>query len=433
MSGNNRIMIAAPSSGSGKTTVTMALRQIFKERGMETASFKCGPDYIDAMYHESSNLDLYMSQENTVKYLLCRHAEQADIAVIEGVMGYYDGKSFDSLSGSSYEIAKVTDTPVILVLNCKGMAHSIIPYINGFVNYVKDSHIEGVILNNITKSTYERIKPLITGVKVCGYVPGLPENLIFESRHLGLMTPHDRELLQEKTKQLAAVLSDTLDIEAIMEVSGRAEKLSYTQPEIVRYDEGIHVAVAYDEAFCFYYRDNLQLLEDMGAKIRFFSPLRDKTLPENTDFLYIGGGYPEVFEERLRANKEMIQSIRDYCKSGKVYMAECGGFMYLMMCDIIKGSMENKGHLVRFGYITVTGTQDTLLAPAGTAIRCHEFHYYDTDNNGEDLTAVKTNGTTYGCGHCSATSYAGFPHIYFYNDISMARRIYECCLSTRKH
>ena len=446
----NRVMIAAPKSGSGKTTVTCGLLWALKERGLNPVSFKCGPDYIDPMFHKtvldisSKNLDTFFTDEETTVNLMLDGRSDGDYAVLEGVMGLYDGLGGVREEGSSYHLAKVTKTPIILVVDAKGMGRSVISLIAGFLSYDTEKLIKGVILNRTSKSFYEIIAPLIEkelGIRTFGYVPDKPEFKL-ESRHLGLTLPAEVADIREKLALISNQLRESLSVDNIINV-GMAVPGSYKVPgsaapttsSTVPGSAAPVIAVAYDNAFCFYYDDNLALLKKYGAIIKCFSPISDKKLPDNTSAILIGGGYPEMFLKELSENKTMLGEIRNAYKKGMPVIAECGGFMYLhdsisdkdgneyKMAGIIPGGCVYKNKSVRFGYIELspkgenTWTKDIKL-------RGHEFHYYDCDENGDDFTAVKpVTGRQYPCIINRDNLMAGFPHLYYPSDERIAETI----------
>ena len=335
-----RILLAAGSSGSGKTLITCGLLEALVERGLKTASFKCGPDYIDPMFHsrvigtKSRNLDTFFTGSEVTKYLLTRNARDCEIAVMEGVMGFYDGVAGTTTTASAYDLAKVTDTPVILIVNSRGMSVSLAAYVKGFLEYKKDSHIKGVIFNQMSPMLYPRMKKLLEeelGVAVLGYVPKV-EDCVIESRHLGLVLPDEIPELKDRLHKLAGVLEETLDIDRILELAGEAPDLLDAKPESVtdfRLSEPVRIGVAEDEAFCFFYADNFRLLGEMGAEIVPFSPMEDKQLTDDLDGLLLYGGYPELNGKKLEQNTTMKDMIREKLKAGMPCMAECGGLMYL--------------------------------------------------------------------------------------------------------
>lgn len=444
-----RIMIGAPASGSGKTLITCGILQAFVNRGLRVASFKCGPDYIDPLFHskvigtQSKNLDTFFSNENVIKYLFGKTAKDVDLSVMEGVMGYYDGVGGISTTGSSYELAKITDTPSILVVNCKGMSLSLIPLIQGFLQYRKDSNIIGVILNQMSKNMYSMIKDQIEKeleIKVYGYVPFVKE-LVIESRHLGLVMPEEMEDFHIRLNKLADILEETIELDIILQMANQTGELEYEVPEIPKMMQEVKIAVAKDEAFCFYYQDNLDLLHDMGAKLIEFSPLHDKELPECIDGILLGGGYPELVAEKLSANESMRLSIRRELDNGMPCIAECGGFMYLHrlmedtsgkshpMVGYIDGEAYKTNKLNRFGYITLTAKHDQMIAQEGESIAAHEFHYYDSNACGESFTAQKPlRNTWWNCIYGSYSIAAGFPHLYYYSNLKVPFCFLNKCL-----
>ena len=429
-------MIAGTSSGCGKTTLTCAILQLLKQNNHSVSSFKCGPDYIDPMFHskiigvKSANLDTYFCDDNTIKYLLAKNSAKSDISVIEGVMGFYDGRALNTVTASTYELAKMLHTPVILTLNCKGMANSALAVIKGFLELYPDNTIAGVVLNHITKTTYEAVKTAIEerfNIKVFGYLPKLPDDIIFESRHLGLITADEVADLQDKLAKLADTAADTIDIAEIVRTAQNTCDIEFETISPPRFDT-VKIAVASDNAFCFYYRDNLELLEEMGAELVYFSPLDDTELCSDIHGLYIGGGYPELYTERLSANESMRKSIKSALDNNIPCIAECGGFMYLTdaidgteMVGYLGGSCYNTGKLTRFGYVELTPKH------GGEVIRGHEFHYYDCTANGDSYTAEKANGTKWDCIHTNEYLYAGFPHIHFYSNMKFAENFYKKC------
>ena len=430
------IMIAGTSSGCGKTTLTCAVLQLLKNKNIKTASFKCGPDYIDPMFHseiigvKSSNLDMYFCDDNTIRYLFDKNA--SDLSIIEGVMGFYDGRALNTTEASSYELAKLLDVPVVLTVDCKGMANSALAVIKGFLELYPDNTIAGVVLNNISAMTYGAVKTAIEerfDIKVFGYMPKLPEEVIFGSRHLGLITAAEIADIKEKLNKLAELTSKTIDIEAIINTADSGDE-PFIPPVIPHYEQ-VRIAVAYDKAFCFYYRDNLELLQEMGAELVYFSPLEDERLPDNIHGLYLGGGYPELYLQALSDNNTMLESVRNMTVP---CIAECGGFMYLCkdiegypMVGYLGGSCHNTGKLTRFGYVELTPKN------GGEVVRGHEFHYYDSTDNGDTYVAVKANGKTWDCVHSDNTIFAGFPHTHFYSNIKFAENFYKKCVERVKH
>ena len=451
-----RILLAAGSSGSGKTLITCGLLEALVERGLKTASFKCGPDYIDPMFHsrvigtKSRNLDTFFTGSEVTKYLLTRNARDCEIAVMEGVMGFYDGVAGTTTTASAYDLAKVTDTPVILIVNSRGMSVSLADYVKGFLEYKKDSHIKGVIFNQMSPMLYPRMKKLLEeelGVAVLGYVPKV-EDCVIESRHLGLVLPDEIPELKDRLHKLAGVLEETLDIDRILELAGEAPDLLDAKPESVtdfRLSEPVRIGVAEDEAFCFFYADNFRLLGEMGAEIVPFSPMEDKQLPDDLDGLLLYGGYPELNGKKLEQNTTMKDMIREKLKAGMPCMAECGGFMYLheemegmdgnfyQMAGVIPGKVYRTPKLSRFGYVTLTQKKPALGMEDFGEIPAHEFHYFDSENCGGDFHAAKPESKRgWDCIHGTDTMLAGFPHLYYYGNPEVPKAFLKKCLAYKK-
>ena len=459
--------------------ITCGLLRLLTRRGLNVHSFKCGPDYIDPMFHSRilgvpcRNLDPYFTDRETLRYLFSRNQEERDLAVVEGVMGYYDGIGGTSEAGSSYELAQAAALPVVLVVSCKGMSLSAAAVIKGFLDFKKPSGICGVILNQVSARIFPGLKKAVEescGIPVLGYVP-VNKEVAVESRHLGLVTPDQVEDLQQRIDSLADVLEETLDVGMLLEISKRAAGCGMAPGRTLREapDERqgsmpcspltrtcstlginleaikgaqVRIAIAKDEAFCFHYEDNLNLLEELGARLVYFSPLRDRTVPAGVSGLILPGGYPELYAMQLSQNSSMLRSVREAVAGGMPTLAECGGFLYLHesledekgeaypMAGVITGRAYRTKRLQRFGYIELTAKQDQLLFPAGGRIRAHEFHYWDSENCGADCCAVKASGLgQWDCVHGRSNLYAGFPHIYFYGNIPAAVRLVQHCMN----
>ena len=435
----NRIMIAAPGSGSGKTTITCALLKALKNRGEQVVSYKCGPDYIDPMFHKqvigipSKNLDTFFTDEDATRELFLKNRTEKDFVVMEGVMGLFDGLGGIREEGSSYHLAKVTETPIVLVINAKGMGRTLIPMIAGFLKYDKEKLIKGVILNKMSKSYYEIIKPLIEEelrIRVLGYFPD-EKDINLESRHLGLVMPNESEDIQKRLQVMSKRFEKTVDVEEIEHIAEQAKELLLAQKPLNingcsdKECSRPVIAVAKDEAFCFYYEDNLLMLQENGAKITYFSPLHDTKLPDCCDALLIGGGYPELYAGELSRNVNMRNAIKQAIDTGMPIVAECGGFMYLHesitdkdgishpMVGVIPATCSYKGKLVRFGYVEIQENKSCFL-PEGQLIKGHEFHYFDSTDNGDCCTAQKpTTGREYPCVMEGDNYWMGFPHLYY--------------------
>ena len=437
-----RILLAAPKSGAGKTTVVCGLLQSLVSRGMEVAACKCGPDYIDPLFHQEiigargCNLDLFFTPEGTARQLLLDSARGCNLAVLEGVMGYYDGLGGVTDQASAYHVARATETPVVLILDARGASLSLVAQLQGFLRFRTHSQIAGVLLNRCTAMQYRMLAPVLEkacSVPVLGHLPTLPDCAL-ESRHLGLVTAQEVDGLREKLRRLATAIEETVDLDAICRLAASAPPLEDVPPaEAPLPGRRPVLAIARDKAFCFYYRENLHLLERLGVELRFFSPLEDTALPP-CDGLYLGGGYPELYAAHLSANRSMLQSIHRAVEQGLPTFAECGGFLYLhdsltegdnaySLTGILHGGCRNIGKLHHFGYVTLTARRDNLLCRAGEQIRAHEFHYFSSDCCGSDFDAVKpVSGRSWPCIHAGETLFAGFPHLYFPANPEFARR-----------
>lgn len=439
-------MITAASSNSGKTTITTSLLKAFSISGKNVAAYKSGPDYIDPMFHRevvkipSRNLDEFLIGENNCKYVLCKNSQNADISIIEGVMGYYDGIGTNT-SCSTYELAKLLDCPVVLVLNCKDMAVSVCALIEGFKNFRENSNIKGVILNDISKGLYSYYKNIIecnTDVKVYGYLPYL-EDCKLESRHLGLVTAQEIGNLEDIVEKLGEAALETIDLEGLYELSKSADYIEYEELNIQVVGK-TKIAVAMDKAFSFYYKDNLDLLEQLGAELIEFSPLYDKKLPNDIGGIYIGGGYPELYMKELSNNKSMLSDLREKIKMGLPTFAECGGYMYLLesfkdnnaevynLVGIVEGQSYMTKSLENFGYATLTANFDNLMCKKNQSINVHEFHFSTSTNKGSSFVANKPQSNKqYECIIANKTTFMGYPHLHFLGNIDFARNFINKC------
>ena len=447
-----RLLLTGTRSGCGKTTLTLALLRAWQRTGVDLSACKCGPDYIDPLFHSSvlgvpcGNLDLFFTPPETVRALLHNHAAGKDLTLLEGAMGYYDGIALTS-EASAWSMARATETPAVLVLDARGAAASLCAELEGFLRYQSESGIRGVLLNRVSPMLYPRLKAALEarcGVRMFGYLPPLPQCAI-ESRHLGLLTPDDVAQLREKVDALGETALKTVDLEGLMQLARSAPDLNTTRPALPEPVEGAPtVAVARDGAFSFYYRENLALLRELGGKIVTFSPLRDKTLPP-CDALWLGGGYPELYTAALTENRAVREQIRSAVAAGLPTIAECGGFLYLQRelegpngergqgCGVFPGRAYPTGKLSRFGYVTLTARRDNLLCGAGERLRGHEFHYWDVDEPGADFRAQKPRSERgWDCVHATPTLYAGFPHLYLYANPAAARRFLRAAVTYRK-
>lgn len=448
-----RVLLTAASSGSGKTMITCGILKALKNRGLNCAAFKCGPDYIDPMFHrkvlgiDSYNLDTFMCKRTGVRQSLLSHGKNRDICVLEGVMGYYDGIAGISKEASAWDVADATDTPAILILDCKGVSVSAVAVVKGFLEYETEHHIKGVILNRISPMMYARMKQMIEEqlkVRVYGYVPVVSE-CVLESRYLGLQIPEEIEKIDEKLEHLARVMEDTVDLDGILElacnVSELQEDIQVKEHLLNLADtlqKGIRIAVAHDEAFCFIYPDNLEILKKMGAEIVTFSPIHDRSLPENIQGIVLYGGYPELYAKELSENDSMRESICHAVTVGVPCIAECGGFMYLQeelegsdgeiydMAGALLGKSYKTEKLRRFGYIILSG--GTVFGHNVGNITAHEFHYYESEECGHAFTAKKPMSTRgWECMISTDTILAGYPHIHYMGNPLVAESFMSAC------
>lgn len=461
---NSRIVIAAPKSGSGKTLLTCGLLKVFTDRKLKVKSYKCGPDYIDPMFHkyilgvEGGNLDSWFSGEKEIRNRIVRETRDKDITVIEGVMGYYDGLGGNSTTASAYDIARITETPAVLIVDGKGMSLSVGALVKGFKEFRKDSRIAAVIANRTSPMMETRLRECVeeTG---CAFLGCLPENKDWkwESRHLGLMRPEEMGNVRETIEKLAEGMEKYLDIHRLLEIGKTAGPLEnewfQDRTENVRKTgmlsgfsaadlkkERVKIAIARDEAFCFYYKENMDILESMGAELAAFSPLYDEKLPDGTDGILLGGGYPELYAEKLSENTLLKQEIRKMAEKGMPIIGECGGFLYLLkelegkngtfypMTGVLTGKGFRRENLNRFGYVEMTAGPFSGFLKEGETIKGHEFHYWDSTENGEIFHARKpSGGKSWDCIQRKNNVEGGFPHLYYLSSPSYAERFVEKC------
>lgn len=427
-----QFLLAAPRSGSGKTTMTCALLMALKRRGCAPCAFKSGPDYIDPMFHravlgvESRSLDLFFSAPETVRTLYAKGAAGHGAAVCEGAMGFYDGLGGVSDRASAWHLADTLGLPVLLVVEPKGQSLTLAAELKGLVNFRTPSHIAGILLNNCTARMHALLAPMLekeTGLPVLGFLPKLPEAVI-GSRHLGLYTAAEVENLQQKLALLADAAEEHIDWPRLLALCEKEPPALPVQPETP--PARVRIAVAQDEAFCFTYAETLEAFRDAGAEVVFFSPLRDTALPENIGGLYLPGGYPELHARELSENTSLLREIKQKIESGLPTAAECGGFLYLgqsltdaegqswPMAGVLPGEAKDAGRLVRFGYAALSADSDSMLFRAGESFPIHEFHHWDSTANGTALAAKKpVGGAAWRCGFVDEHFYAGFPHLYW--------------------
>ena len=444
-----QLLLAAPSSGSGKTTAACALLSALKARGLEPCAFKCGPDYIDPMFHRavlgvpSHNLDLFFSTPQTVRRLYTSGAAGHGSAVCEGAMGYYDGLGGVSAAASAWHTADVLDLPVLLVVRPKGASLTLAAQLQGLKAFRTPHHIAGVLLNDCTEMLYKLLAPMLereTGLPVVGFLPPMPDAAI-ESRHLGLKTAGEIADLQQKIQILTAAAQKNIDWPRLLALFDRPAPMA---PAVQAAAPTVRIAVAQDEAFCFTYAETLESLQAAGAELCYFSPLRDAALPQHIGGLYLPGGYPELYAQQLSENRALRAAIREAVQNGLPTAAECGGFLYLgqalegtdgkvyPMAAVLQGSGHNAGRLVRFGYAAMTAKADSMLFRAGEALSIHEFHHWDSSENGTDFSVCKTEKRQWECGFANAHLYAGFPHLYWAGT-ALPRRFVQAAQHFLKH
>ena len=432
-----RVMFAATRSGSGKTTVTCGVLAALKKQNIKVQAYKCGPDYIDPMFHrtvlgiDTGNLDTFFADADAIGRILARDTKDAELIVMEGVMGYYDGVGGTTTMASSYELSKVTKTPVVLIVDAKGASVTLAAIIRGIMEYKKDSRIVGVILNRVSPMFYSRIKHVIEtecGIPELGY---LPEDASFAvpSRHLGLLQPDEMLKQRDWVETVAEAARKTIDIDGILEIAAQAEMLQIQkatgETEKSKFPAGYRIGVARDAAFSFYYRENLRMLEDMGATLVYFSPLTDAHVSE-VDALIFGGGYPELYAKQLYENQSMRASVWQALEAGMPCHAECGGFLYLgksladaegnvyEMVGFLDGAGFRTERLQRFGYVELAPQEADAFA-VNTVLRGHEFHYWDSTDCGDACLAWKplSKQKTYPCMVKKKGTFSGFPHLYY--------------------
>ena len=448
----SRVMIAATGSSCGKTVVTCALLAALVSLGKNVISFKCGPDYIDPMFHkkatgvESRNLDIFLMGEKGVRYCLDLQEESSEIAVLEGVMGLYDGLGSGSYSSSNH-ISVLTNTPVILIVDAKCAALSICAIIKGFMEF-EDNNIRGIILNNVSEPMFRYYKQMIEerlNISVIGYMPNIPEARI-SSRHLGLITADEITDIKEKISIMKEYALKCIDIDALLDISEHSGPLSSVQDIFItppmKNERVFKLYVAYDEAFCFWYEDNHDLLKRMGAEISFFSPIHDRELPNDADGLVLWGGYPELYGEGLENNISMRHSLKSAIKNGLPVYAECGGFIYLQqsltdlqgkvyeMLGVIQGNVKMTQKLQNFGYYEIEALKDNLLCMAGEKINAHFFHHSISDCEGDCFKALKQNGKSFPCivsERNTMNIFAGYQHLHFWGNANFAENFANAC------
>ena len=419
-----RIMLAGISSGCGKTTASLALMAALRERGMVVAPFKSGPDYIDPGFHRvacgraSHNLDEWLCGPDSVRRILALGSEGADIAVVEGAMGMYDGLG-GGTECSAYALARHTGTPIVLVVDASGSAASAAATALGFMKFREDNTIAGALVNRVSgerhyalvKEAMERI-----GLPCVGWLPK-DAGLSMPDRHLGLVPVEERPEVKGQIQRAASLLH--IDMEALRRVAslaGEPDAPSFEYPQTLA---GRRIGLAKDAAFSFTYAANLIALRRMGAELAEFSPLSDGALPEGLDALYLTGGFPEVFEAELRANASMAAAVRAAVEGGMRVYAECGGMLYLSMIGALPLEWEMTGRLQRFGYVTAADGD-------GYEFPAHEFHHSVVTPTRplETRFEIRKGERRYREGYMYKNTLAGYPHIHFFDRPELAERLF---------
>jgi cobyrinic acid a,c-diamide synthase len=450
------LMVAGVASGVGKTTVTLGLLEAFRRRGLIVQAFKVGPDFIDPGYHEvvtgrgSYNLDGWMCGRDHVLATVSRYAGDADLAIIEGVMGCFDGLDATSDEGSTAQVAKWLGAPVLLVLDARAQARSAAAVVLGFERFDLALNLAAVIANRVGGETHGRgIREAISArcrAPVVGAI-ARDEGVALAERHLGLVTAGEGGLSAEKRKHLADLIERSVDLDDVLKLASPLPAPLPTgstaaPPEAPR----VRIGVAHDAAFCFYYRENLTLLEAAGAELVSWSPLSDVALPA-VDGLYLGGGYPELHGAALGANKAMLEAVRACADAGRPIYAECGGLMYLAdaledldgathaMVGLLPATVRMRPRRLSLGYTEVTLTGDSPLGLAGTVARGHEFHYSSLDPVPASIPRVyrlrRRRGDERDEGYRIGNALLSYVHLHFASNPEVARHFVAACTGER--
>jgi cobyrinic acid a,c-diamide synthase len=453
-----RIVIAGTGSGVGKTSLALSLVRALSRRGLKVQPFKVGPDFLDPTYltlaakRTCYNLDSWMTSRDYVRDLFARKIADADIAVIEGAMGLFDGFSPTSLEASTAEIALCLETPVLLTVNAHGTAGSIAPLVKGFAEFHKDVNVRGVVANRCGSDRHKEILQQALQHSGCPPLVGsIPEDAFpaLPSRHLGLVTADQEFLNVDLLDKLAEACTRNVDLDAILSIAKSASRLEVSSSPLVQKGAAIRLGIARDEAFHFYYPDNLEVLEQLGAELVCFSPIHDSALPDNLCGIYLGGGYPEEFAQLLSSNTNMIQSIRSFAATGRPIYAECGGLMYLgekvvdrsglsfSLSGLLPLNFVMQNKLKSLGYVEVTLMQDSLWGQSGQSLRGHEFHYSDVCEPKSDSFDFERNyslksrsGKVRLEGYRKGNILAGYPHLHFASKPAVANYFINFCRET---
>lgn len=447
-----RIVLAGTNSGSGKTTMTMGLVAALRARGFAVQTYKAGPDYIDPQFHSlvsgrpCRNLDTMLLSRDCLLEFFERAMAGAHIAVIEGVMGLFDGAGPLDERGSTAHLAKLLAAPVVLVANGRAMARSAAALVQGFSRFDAGVDVRGVLFNELGGDGHYRIvREAVeheTGLPVLGYLPKT-EAIALPERRLGLIPPSEREGTEELAKRIGELAERFMDVGGLLECArcaGDLPQYRKTVFSVPRPGTKARIAVAMDDAFHFYYRDNLDVLDHLGAELVFFSPLRDERLPPGTAGIYLGGGFPEEFAPRLAGNSSLRGDLASAAERGMPVYAECGGLMYLVerlvdtqgtvhpMTGILPGTARMEGRRTALGYCSARLRRSALVGDEGTVLRGHVFRWSSYDSEGHDALLsleVERKGATTLDGPARMNVFASHLHLHFGTDLSPARRFIE--------
>ncbi|GAB6106191.1 cobyrinate a,c-diamide synthase [Fusibacter bizertensis] len=443
------MMIAGVSSGAGKTTLTIGLMRALTNRGFKVAGFKSGPDYIDPMFHRlatkepSYNLPSWMVPDNALQHLYHKRSLQYDISVVEGVMGYYDGHSTENIVGSSAHLAQTLNIPVLIIMDGSSMALTAAAIVKGLITFDEPTQIKGVIFNRIrSEKHYTLLKSAVethTGIKCYGYIKP-DEHVVLESRHLGLVQANEDEAIEKKIEKMALLVEETVDVSSIIQDFSNANPVTedisnfyhhkiLALTDLIKLNKGLTLGIGKDLAFSFYYDENLKLLEEIGVKIVYFSPIYDTVIPKGLDAILLGGGYPELFAKEIEENESMKESLRAFALNGGAIYAECGGLMYLTdelvfdersykMTGILGGTSYMTKSLQNFGHVEATFREIDSMNEAVT-IRGHEFHhsYVEIEHKIPQLIKVVGKNGERQCGYLKDNVIGTYVHTHFYSNL----------------
>lgn len=452
------LVIAGTHSGVGKTTITIGIMSALVKRGLAIQPFKVGPDFIDPGYHElackvpSRNLDSWMLDDTYNRSLLVHHSRGKDIALVEGVMGLYDGTRNTQEDGSTAHMAKLLKAPVVLVVDARGMSRSVGAVVWGFEQYDRQLTIAGVILNRVgSNDHFAWLKQVIeekSGARVLGYLPQ-DEEVRIPERHLGLLTASENRLNRTCMGRITHLIEQHIDLELMLKLATPVHRFGIPAQQAPgdppsQQSAPVRIGVAYDRAFCFYYQDNLDLLRHWGAELVFFSPVSGDGLPEGLDGIYLGGGYPELFASDLAANRGLLQQIRRFALGGGTVYAECGGLIYLTrrlkgldrktysLVGLFPFNTVMHQRLRDLGYCTVTSRRSTILTKRGDSARGHQFRYSSTEEIPqavERVFSLRKNRTSQREreGFALNNVLATYVHLHFGSNSTLAKRFVASC------